>query len=281
MREQRRFKDTWNFDVRQTLAPLDKRSSPAAGTDKPRSPKRRYVWERQDPKDMPLFYSKPFYSPRPTPTATPTDGGSPLKRRKVHESVKQVRPVNTSPLRPLACRDENVSPNSPNSPSQMGSRKRAAPSSRLCVPLLFSSAPVNFVDTKTAPTTARVVSALRVASGTANPQLQNSSSSNSVKSETSVTATAAALPSNSRTSPERPLSTSSSACKNTPASRQLFSKRNSPSRSPSQSSTQRLITDMLPLKKNRRNSKQGSSPVGKALQLHGEDRRSSQTVSSA
>ena len=222
-KEQRRFKDTWNFDVRQAFSPIEKRSHPV--TDKPQSPKRRFVWERQDPKDVPYFYSKPFSSPR-APRANSIDE-SPVKRRKLHDSMKQVQQVNISP-RPLACRDENISPNS----LQTISRKRVAPSSRLCIPL-FAPTPANFADSRSAPTTARVVSALRIPT----PDIQqHNKTANPEQSKNIDASVKASTPSIQTSSPER------TSCKKT--SRQLFSKRSSPSnsmRSVNQT-TQRLIT---------------------------------------
>jgi len=257
-REQHRLKNTWDFDVREALAPLEKRSKPAAVAEAPQSPKRRYVWERVEAKDVPSFYSKGVQSPRPA-----VEEPSTPKRRKVHDSVKSV--VSTSPLRPLACRDENISPNS-GSPQQTGTRKRVAPSSRLCVPLSFNNtassnpSPVNFVENRTVPTTARAVSALRV------PSTTNAS----IKSTPSTVS--------SSTTPERCPLSSSPRLHLTPT-KKLSSPAKSTSksspRSSSTSSTQRLITDMLPLKKNRRPSLNKSLPQQEIV----EERRSRQTSS--
>lgn len=227
-REHQRLKSTWDFDVREALAPLDKRTKPAA--DVPQSPKRRFVWEKQDPKDVPAFYSRAFQSPRPS-----VEVESSPKRRKVHDSVKS---VSTSPLRPLACRDENVSPNSPH---QNGTRKRVAPSSRLCVPLFSNTAaPVNFVENRTVPTTARAVSALRVPSAASVPTSVTSFTPSSVSTATTVT---------KPTTPERCPRTTSSRLHLTPTKKlSSSSKPTSRSTTPTKSarsnhsSTQRLIT---------------------------------------
>lgn len=252
-REHQRFKNTWDFDVREAFAPLEKRSKPAANL--PQSPKRRFVWERQDPKDVPAFYSRGVQSPRAA-----IEESSP-KRRKVHG-----KPVNTSPLRPLACRDENVSPNSP---QQNGSRKRVAPSSRLCVPLFSSAAtPVNFIENRTVPTTARVVSALRVPSLAPEPTSVTSFTPSSVSATKSTT-------------PERCPRTASRL--HLTPKKQSSSSKTTPTKAvrSNHSSTQRLITDMLPLKKNRRpSSTTSATKISQQQELNNiEERRSRQTSS--